>query len=345
MSSTKPQNIERIGEFGLIDSIRKNAPSLKHTIFGIGDDAAVIPQEGSDICTIVSTDTLTENIHFDLHYVPLKHLGFKSVAVNVSDIAAMNAIPKQITLSLALSSRFTIEAVNAFYEGVYAACEAYNVDLVGGDTTTSRAGLVIGVTAIGTQHKDKVVYRKGAQENDLICVTGDLGGAYVGLQVLEREKQEFLANPKMTPKLADFEYVVMRQLKPEARVDIIHELAKLEVVPSSMIDISDGLASEVLHLSKESQQGMLLYEEKLPMDKETYQVATTDFNLQPTTSMLNGGEDYELLFTVSQKDFPKIENHPDISVIGFVRGEKDQTQLQTRGGQLVDISAQGWKHF
>lgn len=342
--SEKRTEIGDLGEFGLIDHLNKkvkvkNATSLK----GIGDDAAVI-EAGSDNVKVITTDLLIEGVHFDLSYMPLPHLGFKSVAVNISDVAAMNAIPKQITVSIGLTNRFSVEAVEALYEGIHGACEHYGVDLVGGDTTASRSGLVISITAIGEAKKDEVVYRDGAKANDILCVTGDLGGALVGLQILEREKQVFLANPDMKPELDKYTLVTGRQLRPDARMDIIHELKELGVKPTSMMDISDGLASEIFHICKASNVGATIYEDKLPIDKQTFDTAI-ELNLDPITCVLNGGEDYELLFTISQEDFPKLEKHADIHFIGHITKPEEGKYLVTKSGTAVQIKAQGWKHF
>ncbi len=339
----KRTEIGEIGEFGLIDRLSEGLkPRQESTIRGIGDDAAVI--EGGNAYKVVTTDMLLEGVHFDLAYCPLKHLGFKAVAVNISDVAAMNAIPKQVTVSIGLSNRFSVEAVEELYQGIEAAANHYNIDVVGGDTTTSRSGLVISVTAIGEVEKELLAYRSGASTNDIICVTGDLGAAIVGLQVLERDKQVFLSNPKMQPELGKYEYVVGRQLKPDARMDIIHELRELKVTPSSMIDISDGLASELMHICKFSEKGVAIYEDKLPIDKQTYDTAL-EFNLDPITCVLNGGEDYELLFTISQDDFPKLEKHPDIHFIGHVTDAAEGKLLVTKSGTTANLKAQGWKHF
>jgi thiamine-monophosphate kinase len=340
----KRTEISQIGEFGLIDLLGGKT-DLYHesTVKGIGDDAAVL-DTGGDSFTIWTTDLLTEGVHFDLSYAPLKHLGYKSVAVNVSDIAAMNAIPKQILVSIGLSNRFSVEAVEVLYEGIRLACKNYKVDLAGGDTTASASGLIISVTAIGQVAKDKVVYRSGAKPNDIVCVTGDLGAAYIGLQVLEREKQVFLQNPEMMPDLGDYDYIAGRLLKPEARTDIIHELSELKVVPNSMIDISDGLASEIMHICKNSGVGMSIFEDKLPVDKQTYDTAA-EFKIDPTTCVLNGGEDYELLFTIGQKDYEKLKNHPDIHFIGYVQEREKGASLVTKHGNVVPLKAQGWKHF
>jgi len=339
----KRTELGELGEFGLIDQIQQSV-ELKNesSVLGIGDDAALI--DAGDHYKVVSTDLLSEGVHFDLSYFPLKHLGYKAVAVNVSDIAAMNAIPEQIVISLALSNRFSVEAINEFYAGVYMACEDYKVDLVGGDTSSSPGGLFISVTAIGKVAKDKVVKRSGAKGKDIICATGDLGGAYVGLQVLEREKQVFLADPNMKPQLDKYEYMVGRQLRPTARMDIIHELYELEIVPTSMIDISDGLASELLHLQKHSGLGIKIYEDKLPIDNQTYETAV-EFGLDPITCVLNGGEDYELLFTISQSDFEKLEKHRDIHFIGFMDETDKEAGLITKSETWVPLKAQGWNHF
>jgi len=340
---SKRTEISELGEFGLIEKLQQQI-EIYHdtTILGVGDDAAVIDCGAN--YRVVTTDLLVEGVHFDLSYCPLKHLGFKAVAVNVSDVAAMNALPKEITVSIALSNRFSVEAVEELYEGIQLAAKHYNVDLVGGDTTASRSGLVISVTALGETTKDRVVYRSGAKVNDIICVTGDLGGALMGLQVLEREKQVFLANPEMRPDLEKYAYITSRQLRPDARMDIVHELRDMDVVPSSMMDISDGLASELFHISKASGVGVTIYEDKLPIDKETYDVAV-EFNMDPVTAVLNGGEDYELLFTISQSDYAKLEKHPDIHFIGHVNAAEEGKHLVTKSGTAVPLKAQGWKHF
>jgi thiamine-monophosphate kinase len=341
--SDKRTEIGEIGEFGLIDHLSEKI-IIKHnsTLKGIGDDAAVI--EAGDHVKVVTTDLLLEGVHFDLSYAPLPHLGFKAVVVNVSDVAAMNAIPRQITVSIALSNRFSVEAVDALYSGINAAAEHYGVDVIGGDTTASRSGLVISITAIGEAKKEQLSFRSGAKVNDIVCVTGDLGGALVGLQILEREKQVYLANPEMTPELDGFQYVTGRQLRPEARMDIIHELREMEIVPTSMIDVSDGLASELFHICKASEVGVTIYEDKLPIDKQTFDTAV-ELNLDPITCVLNGGEDYELLFTIDQKDFSKLEKHPDIHFIGHVTKAEDGKLMVTKSGTVVSLKAQGWKHF
>ncbi|PIB34831.1 thiamine-phosphate kinase [Reichenbachiella sp. 5M10] len=345
MSEEKQKRTEigEIGEFGLIDRIESTFDATNSsTLVGIGDDAAVI--DGGDHVKLVSTDMLVEGVHFDLSYMPLEHLGYKSVAVNVSDIAAMNAKPKQITISLGLSNRFSVEAVESFYKGVKYACEDFGVDLVGGDTTSSPSGMIVSVTVIGEGEKDKVVYRKNAEENDIICVTGDLGGALMGLQVLEREKEVFKTNPDMQPDISAYEYVVKRQLKPTARMDVIYELEDVGVVPTSMIDVSDGLASELFHIAKHSQVGVTIYEDKLPIDEVTYNTAI-EFKLDPATCVLNGGEDYELLFTISQSDFEKIKNLSDVTAIGYIDKKENGHKMVTKGGNAVPLEAQGWKHF
>ncbi len=337
------ENLNELGEFGLIERIKqKFSVRQPSSVTGIGDDAAVI--DTGDQYTLLSTDMLTEGIHFDLSYAPLQHLGFKSIAVNVSDIAAMNGTPRQAVISLGISSKFTLEAIDTFFEGVKAACEQFDIDLVGGDVTSSRMGMVISVSILGVAAKDQVVYRHGANVNDIICVTGDLGGAYIGLQVLEREKQEFMANPDMQPKLDDYEYVVGRQLRPIARMDVIHELRELKLKPTSMIDISDGLASELFHIANASGCGVAIYEERIPMDNSTYETAV-EFKLDPYTSVLNGGEDYELLFTISQEDYEKIKNHPDISMIGYVHDKSKGNVFVTKDENIYPLQAQGWKHL
>ena len=340
----KRSEISQLGEFGLIDHISKQF-SLQNpsSITGIGDDAAVIDC-GEDYL-LVTTDMLTEGVHFDLSYVPLQHLGYKSVVANVSDIAAMNGRPEQIVVSLGLSNRFSVEAVDELYRGINAACKNYKVDLVGGDTTSSASGLIISITAIGRVARNHVSYRSGAKVNDILCVTGDLGAAYLGLQILEREKQVYLAHPEMKPQLEDFEYMVGRQLKPEARTDIVYELAELGIVPTSMIDISDGLASELLHIGKSSGVGIKIFEDKIPIDSKVYETAAIEMKLDPLACALNGGEDYELLFTIGQADFEKIKNHPDIHFIGHVHDQSNQNLLISKQGTAVPLRAQGWNHF
>lgn len=339
----KRTDIRQLGEFGLIDRINQRFTlNNAGSVLGIGDDAAVI--EAGEHYMLISTDMLLEGIHFDLSYIPLGHLGYKSVAVNVSDIAAMNGVTRQITVNIGLSNRFSVEAVDALYEGIRHACENYKVDLVGGDTTSSVSGMVISVTAIGEVEKGKLARRSGAQINDIVCVTGDLGGAYMGLQVLEREKVAFLENPSMQPQLKAYEYIVGRQLRPDARADIIHELRDLGLVPTAMIDVSDGLASELFHLAKQSGVGFNIYEENVPLDQGTFRTAI-EFKLDPITCALNGGEDYELLFTIRQQDFEKVKNHPDIHFIGYVQDREKGLNLITKQQQMVPLKAQGWSHF
>jgi thiamine-monophosphate kinase len=336
--------IKELGEFGLIDRIAKNfVANVPSTIKGIGDDAAVI-DIGNDEVMLVSTDMLVEHIHFDLAYTPIHHLGYKAVAVNVSDIAAMNGKAEQVTVSMALSNRFSVEAVDALYQGIKAACENYRVDLVGGDTTSSTSGLVLSITVMGRAKKSEVAYRSGAKVNDIVCITGDLGGALIGLQSLEREKQVYLADPNMQPNLEKYEYAVGRLLKPEARTDIVFDLAEAGVKPTSMIDVSDGLASELFHICRQSGVGVRIYEDKVPIDHVTYEAAI-EFKLDPITCALNGGEDYELLFTIDKSDQEKIKNHPDIHMIGYVHDRKDQLVLVTKQGNVVPLRAQGWDHF
>jgi thiamine-monophosphate kinase len=339
-NKTGRTELRSLGEFALIDRIAE-AVKLKNpeSIKGIGDDAAVI--ESGEKMTVVSTDMLVEGVHFDLTFHPLKHLGYKSVVVNLSDIYAMNATPKQILVSVALSNRFSLEAVEELYAGINLACERYGVDLVGGDTTSSTSGMILSVTAIGTVPKEDIVYRGGANENDLLCVSGDLGGAYMGLQLLEREKKIFLENPKIQPDLGGNDYILEKQLKPEARKDIIDKLHELGVKPTSMIDISDGLSSEALHLCRHSKLGCNLYEDKIPIDPQTYERAR-EFNLDPTVCALNGGEDYELLFSIHQNDYEKLRMHVDISIIGHMTDTAAGANLIDKSGNVVKLVAQGW---
>ncbi len=341
MSSEKLTPLSNIGEFGLIDDLTKDVEyKQKTTVKGVGDDAAVIKGRPS-FYTLVSKDLLIEGVHFDITYTPLKHLGYKAAVVNFSDMAAMNGKPKQLVIGLGISAKYTLEAMREIYEGIKLACKVYDVDLVGGDTTSSKAGLFISVTVIGEVEKDKVVYRSGASKGDLICVSGDLGGAYIGLLVLEREKKVFQANPKMQPELEGNDYVIQRQLKPEARIDIVDELRKNDILPTSMIDISDGLASEVLHLCKNSNTGCFIYEEKIPIDQLTFDLAR-EFKIVPTVAAMNGGEDYELLFTVKQSDYEKLSKINDISVIGYMTEPENGKRLITNDEQVIDITAQGW---
>ena len=335
--------ISELGEFRLIRHITKNfEPVNSSTILGIGDDAAVI--DCKDQLTVVSTDLLIEGIHFDMMYFPLKHLGYKAVAVNLSDIYAMNAKPQQITVSLALSSRFSVEAIEEIYDGIRQACKNYQVDLVGGDTTSSLKGMIISVTAIGTASKEQLTYRGGANPDDILCVSGDLGGAYIGLQLLEREKQIFIENPNIQPKLDKHQYTVGRMLKPEPRADIIKLLGDKNVKPTSMIDISDGLSSELLHLCKASQTGCRIEEEAIPINNATFNTAL-DFNIDPTTCALNGGEDYELLFTITPSDLDKVKNMLDIAIIGKMTPPQSGARLMSRKGNLHTLIAQGWQAF
>lgn len=342
--SEQRTELGQLGEFGLIDHLtNKFTNNLATTVKGVGDDAAVIfiSEEES---LLVSTDFLLEGVHFNLMYMPLKHLGYKSVAVNVSDICAMNGTAEQITVSIAVSSRFPVEALEELYEGIRLACEHYKIDLVGGDTSSSLTGLMISVTAIGRAKSNEITYRSGAKEHDLLVVTGDLGGAYMGLQVLEREKEVFKASPSIQPDLDGHDYIIERQLKPEARKDIIGFLKALDVVPTSMIDISDGLASEILHLCKASNVGCHVYDEKIPIDAQTSIVAI-DFNLDPHTCALNGGEDYELLFTVAQSDFEKIKGNPNMTIIGHITDSSDGIYYVDKNGAAIELAAQGWNHF
>ncbi len=335
--------ISQLGEFGLIEHLTKNIELQQaSSLLGVGDDAAVIDHFGKQ--TVISTDLLLEGVHFDLIYTPLKHLGYKSVVVNLSDIYAMNATPTQILLSVGISNRFSVEAISEFYEGVYAACEKYQVDLIGGDTTASQKGFMISVTAIGEVAPDKFVKRSTAKKGDLLCVSGDLGAAYVGLLFLEREKKIFLESPGVQPDLEGEAYVVGRLLKPEARKDIVDFLGDSEIMPTAMMDISDGLSSEILHLCKQSQLGCVLYEEKLPID-EAMRKAAFKFEIDPTACALSGGEDYELLFTISQDDYDKLLLNEQISVVGYMTEPEQGAHILTKGGSKHAITAQGWNHY
>jgi thiamine-monophosphate kinase len=335
--------LSTLGEFELIDHLTKNF-KINHssTIKGVGDDAAVLNFENKKI--VVTTDLLVEGVHFDLSYMPLKHLGYKAVVVNLSDIYAMNAKATQITVSVAVSNRFPLEALEDLYAGIETAANLYNVDVVGGDTSSSTTGVIISITAIGEVENDDAVYRSGAKPNDLLVVTGDLGGAYMGLQVLEREKEVFKVNPNSQPDLEAYSYIVERQLKPEARQDIIKLLQDLDVKPTSMIDISDGLSSEILHLCKHSDVGCDLYEEKLPLDPMIIS-SCEEFNIDSTMVALNGGEDYELLFTISQEDFLKVKANPNLSIIGHIKEKEAGAHLVTRADSRIPLKAQGWKHL
>jgi thiamine-monophosphate kinase len=336
-------DINELGEFGLIKHLTshfeiKNDQSVK----GIGDDAAVLDAKGKQ--TLISTDLLLEGIHFDLAYVPLVHLGYKAVQVNLSDIYAMNGVASQITVSLGLSSKFPLEAVEEIYKGIELACKKYGIDVIGGDTSSSKQGLVISITSIGYADADKVVYRNGAQENDLLCVSGDLGGAYLGLQILEREKLIYLENPQVQPDLEGKDYIIERQLKPEARRDIVALLADMDIKPTSMIDVSDGLASEILHLATQSDKGITIYEEKIPLDPMTYETAR-ELGLDPTVCALSGGEDYELLFTISQEDYKKLKHDVDITVIGHVTDKNSGCKMISKSEKVHELKAQGWNAF
>ena len=336
-------SLEKIGEFGLIKHLTKDFKTHhKCTLKGVGDDAAVL-----NLCdeeTVITTDLLIEGIHFDLGYMPLKHLGYKAVIVNLSDVYAMNANATQITVSIAVSNRFTLEAIEELYAGIQLACETYKVDLVGGDTTSSPQGLQISITAIGQAKKEALVYRSGAKSNNLLVVTGDLAAAYMGLQVLEREKQVFKVNPKSQPDLTAYSYLIERQLKPEARKDMVRLLKDLNVKPTAMIDISDGLSSEILHICEQSKVGCNLYEEKIPIDPQVI-AALEEFGLEHTTIALSSGEDYELLFTIDQADFDKIKGNPNLTVIGHIVDKEEGAHLITRANQKVELIAQGWKSF
>jgi thiamine-monophosphate kinase len=335
--------ISKLGEFGLIDLITKDVKHYNTTTHkGIGDDAAVL--KFGDVCQLVSTDLLVEGVHFDLAYAPLKHLGYKAVVVNLSDICAMNAIPTQLTVSLALSNRFPVEAVEELYEGIKLACAHYKVDLIGGDTTSSTSGLMISITAMGTAKENDITYRSGAQEKDLIVVTGDLGAAYLGLQILEREKAVFMEDKNMQPDLHGSEYVLERQLKPEARMDIVKMFQEMDLVPTSMIDVSDGLSSELLHLAKASNLGLQVYEEKIPCDPTVMTIAE-EFKLNGVTCALNGGEDYELLFTIAQKDYDKIKANPNMTVIGYMVDKSSGTNLVSHDAKVFPLAAQGWTAY
>ena len=336
--------ISTLGEFGLIKHLMQFFPvENASTELGVGDDAAIINAEGKKV--LVSTDMFTEGVHFNLGYTPLKHLGYKVVVAGISDIAAMNAVPTQIMISVAVSNRFPVEALEEIYAGVQLACRRYKVDLVGGDTTSSQTGLVINVTTVGLESSEKIISRNGVKPNDLLVVTGDLGGAYMGLQILEREHSVYLKNPNMQPEMEGYDYILERQLKPEARTDIKGILEELGVKPTSMIDVSDGLASEVLHLSDRSKVGFRIYEEKIPMDELTISTAD-EFNLNPVMTALNGGEDYELLFTISQSDFDKIKNNPDFTIIGYAVEEEQGNYLVLRGSnELAELTAQGWDAY
>jgi thiamine-monophosphate kinase len=335
--------ISSLGEFGLIDHLTKNI-ELRNasTVVGVGDDAAVIDPLGKQI--VVTSDLLIEGVHFDLLYTPLKHLGYKSIVVNLSDVYAMNAQPTQVILGIGVSNRFSVEAMEEFYEGVYAACDNYDVDLVGGDTSTSQKGFIISVTAIGEVQQDKYVKRSTAQKGDLLCVSGDLGAAFLGLTLLEREKKIFLESPQVQPDLEGQQYVVGRMLKPEARKDIIEFFSANEITPTAMMDVSDGLSSEILHICQQSKLGCVLYEEKIPINEATRNAAFK-FELDPTACALSGGEDYELLFTIPQGEYDKLVLNEQISVIGYMTEPEKGKKIITKGGNTFDITAQGWNAF
>ena len=336
-------SLAKLGEFGLINHLTKHF-KIQHTstIKGVGDDAAVISSSDKEI--VITTDLLVEGVHFDLSYMPLKHLGYKAVMVNLSDVYAMNATAEQITVSIAVSNRFPLEAIEELYAGIQLACDTYKVDLIGGDTTSSTKGMLISITAIGTAKKEDIVYRDGAKPTDLVVVSGDLGGAYLGLQVLEREKQVFQVNPQNQPDLDNYTYIIERQLKPEARKDIPALLKELDVKPTSMIDISDGLSSEIMHICTQSKTGCKIYEDKLPLDPQV--IATSEeFNMDSTMIALSGGEDYELLFTVSIDDYDKIKGNPNLTVIGHITEENQGMNLVTRANQEIELKAQGWSSF
>ncbi|HRG23427.1 MAG TPA: thiamine-phosphate kinase [Chitinophagaceae bacterium] len=341
--STERTEISSLGEFGLIDHLTRNIEIQNaSTVLGVGDDAAVIDHFGKQ--TVLTTDLLVEGVHFDLIYTPLKHLGYKSVVVNLSDVYAMNAIPTQVILSIGISNRFSLEALDEFYEGVYAACEKYGVDLVGGDTTTSQKGFIISLTAIGEVAPDNYVKRSTAKKGDLLCVSGDLGAAYVGLLFLEREKKIFIESPGVQPDLEGETYVIGRLLKPEARKDIVEFFAANQIKPTAMMDISDGLSSEILHICKDSNLGCVLYEEKIPVSEEMKKAAFK-FEIDPTACALSGGEDYELLFTVAQEDYEKLVLNEQISVVGYMTGPEEGAHIITKGGSKHPVTAQGWNHL
>ncbi len=345
MSKKKqPEELSELGEFGLIDQIASKT-KLFHpeTKLGIGDDAAIIQTKEAQQL-VCSTDLLIEGTHFNLMYMPLKHLGYKAIVVNLSDIYAMNALASQVTVSIAVSNRFSLQAIEELYKGIHLACERYKVDLVGGDTSSSPSGLCISVTAIGFANSEKITQRTGAKHNDLICVTGDLGAAYMGLQVLEREKEVFQQNSQIQPDLASYAYIVERQLKPEAQKQLIEFFDQQNIQPTSMIDVSDGLASELFHICKASNCGVQIYEEKIPIDQQTHSTAL-EMNLSPTMCALNGGEDYELLFTINQKDFETLKDQKNIHIIGHITEAEAGKNLVTPNETVVPLQAQGFKHF
>ena len=335
--------LSKLGEFKLIEQLTKDfSIEAKTTVKGVGDDAAVL--ELSDEQTVVTSDLLIEGVHFDLTYVPLKHLGYKAVMVNLSDVYAMNATPRQITVSIAVSNRFTLEALEELYLGIRLACKNYKIDMIGGDTSSSSKGLIISITAIGQVKKEKITYRSGAKPNDILVISGDIGGAYMGLQVLEREKAVYKVNPNNQPDLAQYSYCVERQLKPEARKDIIELFEELDITPNAMIDISDGLSSEIFHLCKASSVGCNIYEDKLPVDPQTISISE-EFKINSTTVLLNGGEDYELLMAIKTDDYDKIKSHPFLTPIGHFTDQKELCNMTTGLGQSIKLEAQGWKIF
>ena len=335
--------VSALGEFGLIDRLTENFNSVQpSTIKAFKDDAAVIHYDSGDI--LVSSDSYVEGVHFDMVYTPLMHLGYKCIVGSISDIYAMNGAAKQVLVSLGVSSRFTVEALEELYGGMQVACKTYGVDLVGGDTTTSKSGLFISVTALGNAERKDICYRSGAKEGDIIVVTGDLGGAYIGLQILEREKRVFMEAPGAKPELSGHDYVLKRQLRPEARKDVVEIFKNMGLKPNAMIDVSDGLASELMHICAQSEVGCMVYEEKIPIDQSTYTTAL-DFNMDPTLCALSGGEDYELLFTINPGDYDKIKNHPDFTAIGHITDKASGNKFETKSGNIHELVAQGWKHF
>ena len=338
--STQNTSLSELGEFGLITHLTEHF-KIYHssTVKGVGDDAAVLKSSKKE--TLITTDLLIEGVHFDLSYMPLKHLGYKAVMVNLSDVYAMNGTAEQITVSIAVSNRFTLEAIEELYAGILLACDTYKIDLIGGDTTSSTTGMLISITAIGTAKKEDIVYRNGAKETDLIVISGDIGAAYLGLQVLEREKQVFKVDPKNQPDLDNYTYLIERQLKPEARKDVPEMLKKLKVMPTAMIDVSDGLSSEIMHICSQSKVGCKIYEDKLPLDPQVIS-ACEEFNIDSTMVALSGGEDYELLFTVSIADFDKIKGNPNFTIIGHITEENQGLNLVTRANQEIELKAQGW---
>ncbi|MCI5777066.1 MAG: thiamine-phosphate kinase [Bacteroidales bacterium] len=340
------ESIETLGEFGLIDRIAKQTTTQQPTTLkGIGDDCAVLSQS-EGMVKVVTTDLLLEGIHFDLTYCPLKHLGYKAVAVNLSDVCAMNAYPRQITVSIGVSGKFTLKAIDDLYDGIRLACQRYGVDLVGGDTTSSLTGLTISITAIGEQKPSRLAYRNGARPNDILCVSGDLGAAYAGLQLLEREKRVLKGNNSASPALDGYKYILERQLKPEPRPDIVDFLEKIDVVPTSMMDVSDGLSSELIHICSQSEVGCRLYEDRVPLHAET-KALCAELNINPIVAALNGGEDYELLFSIRQEDYPKFQSQPgpEIYAIGYVCEKEKGRRMITTGGDEADLQAQGWRFF